>query len=165
MKSLFLLTGIGASLAFSALVFAGSASPPGLEQSIGSDERERMHRELDDYSNKAYPDQERVEGRRQKMRDRMKQLDQNGDGLISREEAEQRMPSLAKHFEEVDTDNDGTISPEEIRAAQEKMHEMRDNYARRETELNAAVPPAKKSTKRRPKSPPVEIEPEPAEPN
>ncbi|MFM9912333.1 MAG: hypothetical protein ACKVN9_02220 [Methylophilaceae bacterium] len=158
-------TAIGVLLTLSAPVFAGgSAPPPGLEESIGSDERERMHRELDDYSNKAYPDRERVEERRQKMRGNMKQLDQNGDGLISREEAEQRMPGLARHFDDVDTDNDGTLSREEIEIAQTKMREMRDQYAKRAAELEAVVPPPKKTSKRKkPPPPPVEVEQENAE--
>jgi len=164
MRQLFFSTGISVLLVFSTSVIAGSSTPPGLEDSIGSDERERMHRELDDYSNKAYPDRDRVEERRQKMRGNMKQLDQNGDGLISREEAEQRMPGLAKHFDDVDTDGDGTLSREEIQAAQEKMHAMREHYAKREAELNAVVPPPKKSSKRKKAAPPVDVEPEILEP-
>jgi len=164
MRQLFFSTGISVLLAFSTSAIAGSSMPPGLEDSIGSDERERMHRELDDYSNKAYPDRDRVEERRQKMRGNMKQLDQNGDGLISREEAEQRMPGLAKHFDDVDTDSDGTLSREEIQAAQEKMHAMREHYAKREAELNAVVPPPKKSSKRKKAAPPIDVEPEILEP-
>lgn len=156
---------LGVLLTLSAPAFAGgSVPPPGLEESIGSDERERMHRELDGYSNKAYPDRERVEERRQKMRGNMKQLDQNGDGLISREEAEQRMPGLARHFDEVDTDNDGTLSHEEIETAQSKMREMRDQYAKRAAELEAVVPPPKKTSKRKKVPPPVDVEPEFLEP-
>ena len=170
MKPLLFSTAISALISLSALAFAGGDATPGLEESIGSDERERMHRELDKYSNKAYPDSEAIEERRQKMRERLLwQSDQYGHGNLSREEAELRMPKIAKHFDEIDTDNDGSISREEMRAAQDKMRALREHYEKREAELAAAAvaPPAKKQAKRRPKPAPppaIDIEQENGEP-
>lgn len=151
--------GITAFLAWSACAFAGGPSAQGLEQHLEPDERERIHHELDDYSSKAYPDNERLEERRQKMRDRMKQADVDANGMITREEAEQRMPGLAQHFDEVDLDSDGSVDRAELMAAAEKMREMREQQARRELERKS--PATKKPFKRRAKpvpTPDVEAE-------
>jgi hypothetical protein len=134
----------------------------GLEQQVSPDERERMHKDLDDYANKAYPDSGRMEERRHKLRDRFTQADLNEDGLISREEAEQKLPGLASHFDEIDTDNDGTISREELQAAEDKIREEkshsgkedRDLLAHEEGDPDATPPPKKKRIKHPPKPPP-----------
>lgn len=147
-----------ALLAWSAYAFAGGPSAQVLEQHLEADERERIHHELDDYSSKAYPDSEQLEERRQKMRDRLKQVDVDDNGVITREEAEQRMPGLAQRFDEVDVDSDGSVDRTEIMAAAEKMREMREQQARRDLERKAA--PAKKHLKRRKPAPPPEVEAE-----
>lgn len=104
----------------------------GLEQRLGPDERARMHRELNDDLGKAYPDRDQVESRRQmmheRMRERLRQADGNGDGAISRTEAERSMPGIARNFERIDSDNDGTITREEMKAAREKLREMRQQW-------------------------------------
>jgi hypothetical protein len=149
--------GFTALLAWSACALAGGPSAQMLEQHLEADERKRIHHELDDYSSKAYPDREQMEERRQKMRDRLKQVDMDDNGVITREEAEQRMPGLAQRFDEVDTDSDGSVDYAEIMAA-EKMREMREQQARRELDRKAA--PAKKHLKRRKPAPPPDVEAE-----
>ena len=58
--------------------------------------------------------------RAQKMHERLKAADKNGDGKISREEAAASLPKLAKHFDEIDTNKDGQISREEMKTWHEK---------------------------------------------
>lgn len=55
------------------------------------------------------------EDARARMRQRWKQTDLDGDGLVSRAEAEQGLPMLAKRFEIIDHDQDGQISRQELR--------------------------------------------------
>jgi histidinol dehydrogenase len=151
---------------FSSWGHAGS-TVQGLEQQVSPDERERMHKDLDEYATKAYPDHGRLEERRHKMQDRFTQADLNEDNVISRDEAEQRLPGLASHFDEIDTDNDGTISRDELQAAEDKMRdekarklkeakEQNEQLARQETDPETVAPPKKKHVKRRPKTPPPE---------
>ncbi|HEY7986106.1 MAG TPA: hypothetical protein VIE17_04175 [Methylophilaceae bacterium] len=149
---------------FSSGVNAGSAAQ-GLEQQVSPDERERMHKDLDDYATKTYP--ERLEERRHKMQDRFTQADLNDDNVISRDEAEQRLPGLANHFDEIDTDNDGTISREELQTAEDRMREEKarklkeakeqnEQLARQEADADTPVVPKKKHVKHHPKAPPPE---------
>ena len=58
--------------------------------------------------------------RAQKMHERMKAADKDGDGKISRAEAA-AMPRLAKHFDEIDTNKDGFITKGEMKAHREKQ--------------------------------------------
>ncbi|HEY8084236.1 MAG TPA: EF-hand domain-containing protein [Methylophilaceae bacterium] len=150
---------------FSSWANAGGAAQ-GLEQQVSPDERERMHKDLDDYAAKTYP--QRLEDRRHKMQDRFTQADLNEDNVISRDEAEQRLPGLANHFDEIDTDNDGTISRDELQAAEDKMREEKarklkeakeqtEQLARQETDAESvAAAPKKKHVKHHPKAPPPE---------
>jgi hypothetical protein len=139
--------------------YAGGVSQD-LEQQVSPDERERMHKDLNDYANQTYPDRGRVEERHHKMEDRFTQADLNEDNVISRDEAEQKLPGLVGHFDEIDTDADGTISLEELQAAEDKMRdektrnakEHRDLLAREEPDADATTPPPKKKkTKHHPK--------------
>ena len=57
--------------------------------------------------------------RAQKMHERMKAADKDGDGNISRAEAV-ALPRLAKHFDEIDSNKDGIITKDEIKAYREK---------------------------------------------
>lgn len=149
---------------FASVSHAGSVAQ-GLEQQVSPDERERMHKDLDEYANKAYPDSGRMEERRHKLRDRFTQADLNEDNVISREEAEQKLPGLASHFDEIDTDNDGTISRDELQAAEDKMREEkaragkenRDLLAREEGDQETTPPPKKKRAKRHPKPTPPDV--------
>jgi hypothetical protein len=107
------------------------------------DARQQLNRTLNDQTNQAYPDREQVEQRRKLMRERMREklqrADQNGDGSISRAAAERDLPGMARHFDLIDTNHDGIISREELRAAREKMREMREQRINRDS--NKASPP------------------------
>ncbi len=139
-----LSAGILVLLTFSSLAFPAGNSPDELEQGLAPDERERMHRELDQFSSNYYPGYIQMEERRKHLlRERFKQADQDNDGTLTREEADLRMPSLSKHFEEMDTDNDGVVNVDEVLAAQAKMREQREIkefQARQESDRATAIP-------------------------
>jgi len=52
---------------------------------------------------------------KEKMEQRFKEADTNGDGQLSLDEAQAKMPRLAEHFSALDTDKNGQLSKEEIR--------------------------------------------------
>lgn len=137
-------SGIFILLTLSTQALAANTTTDDLEQSLAPDERERMHRELDQFSSNYYPGYIQLEERRKHMlRERFKQADQDNDGSLTREEAELRMPSLAKHFDEMDSDNDGVVNVEEVLATQAKLREqreVREFQARQEAERAATVP-------------------------
>lgn len=98
----------------------------GLEQGAGSEERRGLHRDLDGYSRRAYPDHEGMEQRRQRMQERLperlRRADGDNDGGISREEARRGMPGLSRGFGRIDRNGDGVISPEEMGSARERRY-------------------------------------------
>ena len=68
--------------------------------------------------------------RAQKMQERLKAADTNGDGKISREEANASLPHLAKMFDAIDANKDGFITTDELRKFHEKSgraHKMHDH--------------------------------------
>ena len=68
--------------------------------------------------------------RAQKMHERLKAADTNGDGKISREEANASLPHIAKNFDAIDANNDGFITIDELRAFHEKSgraHKMHEH--------------------------------------
>jgi Ca2+-binding EF-hand superfamily protein len=69
----------------------------------------------------------------------LKQLDKNGDGLISHEEA-QASPRLAKHFDAIDTNKDGFLSKDELLAARTQAREKM--FARIDTDGDGRISPA-----------------------
>jgi Ca2+-binding EF-hand superfamily protein len=52
-------------------------------------------------------------------RERMRELDKDGDQMLSRTEVES-MPKLAQNFDSIDGNRDGKLSREELRAAREQ---------------------------------------------
>lgn len=148
--------GVFLSLSISTLAFAAGTPADDLEQSFTLDERERMHRELDQFSSNYYPGHVQLEERRRHMlRERFKQADQDNDGTLTREEAEVHMPGLAKHFDEMDIDNDGLVSVDEILSTQAKQREAREAQTREDTD-RAIAPPLRSNKsvqKKRAKSP------------
>jgi len=52
----------------------------------------------------------------EKLTERFRRADADGNGMLSRAEAETALPRLAEHFDAIDVNRDGQISPEEIRA-------------------------------------------------
>ncbi|MBL8519295.1 MAG: EF-hand domain-containing protein [Betaproteobacteria bacterium] len=58
--------------------------------------------------------------RAQKMQQRLKAADKDGDGKISKAEADQSLPRIAKQFADIDTDKDGFVTRAEMRAWHQK---------------------------------------------
>lgn len=110
------------------IVAMGAALPAVAEPRTGDDHR-RLRGDLEEYSRDAYPDREQIESRRHEMRERMKQrvheADQDGDGTLSRDEAGKHMPGLARHFDRIDQDGDGVITREEMKDARQRVQEFR----------------------------------------
>lgn len=107
---------------------------PALDQDMAPEERARLQSELHDYSDQAYPDQQRLRERREEMRQRLhrklQQADEDQSGGISRAEAGRHLPRLQRHFERIDENGDGVISRDELRAAREQRHEMEQGRPR-----------------------------------
>ncbi len=61
--------------------------------------------------------QQRKGERRREMRERMREVDANGDGQVSLDEAQAKAPRLAERFGEIDADKNGYLSREELHAA------------------------------------------------
>ncbi len=59
--------------------------------------------------------------RGQKMQERLKAADKDGDGKISKSEAEASLPRLAKHFEQIDTNKDEFLTRDEMHAWHQKQ--------------------------------------------
>ena len=53
-------------------------------------------------------------GMKQKMEERFKEADTNGDGQLSLDEVQAKMPRLADRFTTLDTDKNGQLSKEEL---------------------------------------------------
>ena len=51
---------------------------------------------------------------KQKMDERFKEADTNGDGQLSLDEVQAKMPRLADRFTTLDTDKNGLLSKEEL---------------------------------------------------
>lgn len=53
----------------------------------------------------------------------MKEIDANGDGVISRAEyMSARQKKMEEHFSRMDTDGDGNLTSEEMKAGRKEMH-------------------------------------------
>jgi Ca2+-binding EF-hand superfamily protein len=72
------------------------------------------------------PDPQRAEQMhakfQERMQERFRQADKDGDGALSKAEAEAGMPRLAKDFDAIDANKDGKITQEELRAYGAKRH-------------------------------------------
>lgn len=72
------------------------------------------------------PDPQRAERMRaqfhERVQERFRQADKDGDGTLSKAEVEAGMPRLAKDFDAIDTSRDGRITQEELRAYGLKHH-------------------------------------------
>ncbi|MBL8515093.1 MAG: EF-hand domain-containing protein [Betaproteobacteria bacterium] len=58
--------------------------------------------------------------RAQKVQERLKAADKDGDGKISKAEADTSLPRIAKQFGDIDTNKDGFVTKEELRAWHQK---------------------------------------------
>ena len=68
---------------------------------------------------------------KEKMEERFKEADANGDGQLSLDEVQAKMPRMAERFSTLDTDKNGLLSKDELKhggvgspaaAAAELMH-------------------------------------------
>ena len=59
--------------------------------------------------------------RAQKLEERFKAADKDGDGKLTKAEAEAGMPRLAKNFDRIDTDHKGYITLDQLKAAMATM--------------------------------------------
>lgn len=58
---------------------------------------------------------------KEKLQQKLKAADANGDGLISRSEADASLPRIAKRFDALDSNHDGQLAPDELRAAAQQF--------------------------------------------
>jgi Ca2+-binding EF-hand superfamily protein len=59
--------------------------------------------------------------RMQKLEERFKAADKDGDGKLTKAEVEAGMPRLAKNFDRIDTDHKGYITLDQLKAAMAAM--------------------------------------------
>ena len=59
----------------------------------------------------------------QKLEERFKAADKNGDGKLTKAEAEAGMPRLAKNFDSIDTDKKGYVTLDQVKAAMAAMRQ------------------------------------------
>jgi len=112
-------------------------SIPSLDGAISSEERMRLHRDLNVYSRSIDSNHIVIEnhrrGMRQRLYERFSGSDKDNDGSISREEATETLPQIARHFNHVDTNGDGVVTLNELALVHARMVERQQHI----------VPPAK----------------------
>lgn len=95
-------------------------------QGLSHSERMRMRGDLERFS-REQPYRDKIEMRRQMLRERARQrfqhADRDGNGFLNREEVNHFNPKAAKHFDRIDLDRDGELSEQEI--GQAMRHRMR----------------------------------------
>lgn len=124
---------------------------PALDSNISSEDRIRLHRDLEEYSRTVDPAHVQIEERRRVMRMRLQERflgsDKDNDGSISREEAFETMPQIARHFSQVDLNNDGVITLNELEAAQARAIEHQRAETAKAEILQQETEPAKRKNK------------------
>lgn len=127
------------------------APQPALDSNISSEDRMRLHRDLEEYSRTVDPAHVQIEERRRVMRMRLQERflgsDKDNDGSISREEAFETMPQIARHFSQVDLNNDGVITLNELEAAQARAIEHQRAATAKAEILQQETDPAKRKNK------------------
>ncbi len=118
-RSLLMLYPIAFLLAFGCAgqVSAQSSEVYPQEYRLSDSERERMHGDLERFSQQQ-PQYEEIKKHRKELRERARQrfraADTDGNGFLSREEFARMRPNAADHFDEIDQDHDGELSEQEV---------------------------------------------------
>ncbi|GAB7563570.1 hypothetical protein LG202_16090 [Methylobacillus methanolivorans] len=118
-----------------------------LDAKISGEDRQRLRRDLYEYSRNVDAAHAQIEERRRAMRqrimERFQEADKDGNGVISREEAVEMIPQVARHFMQFDLNGDGVITMNELETMQariaERQHKALD---KKEKELQDVVEPA-----------------------
>lgn len=117
-----------------------------LDAKISSEDRQRLRRDLDEYSRSVDATHAQIEERRQLMRQRLlarfQEADKDGNGVISREEATEMLPQVARHFMQFDLNDDGMITMGELETMQMRIAERQHkNLEKQEKEMQGVVEP------------------------
>ena len=96
---------------------------------LSTSERMRMRSDLERFSQEQ-PYREKIEMRRQRLRERSRQrfhdADRDGNGLLNRQELRHLNPNAAQHFDEIDRDRDGELSEQEVGQALRRRMRLQD---------------------------------------
>ena len=119
---------------------AGSERPQGdvadhlrgdSRERLRADDRERLRGDLEQFSQQQ-PERAEIDRRRQYFRERAKErfrnADTNGNGLLNREELSRLNSNAAANFDEIDQDRDGELSEQEV--AQILRNRLRPQFPR-----------------------------------
>lgn len=86
-------------------------------QGLSHSERMRMRGDLERFS-REQPYRDKIEMRRQMLRERARQrfqhADRDGNGFLNRQELRHLNPNAARHFDQIDRDHDGELSEQEV---------------------------------------------------
>jgi len=100
-------------------------------QGLSPSERMRMRGDLERFS-REQPYRDKIEMRRQMLRERGKQrfhdADRDGNGLLNRQELRQLNPNAARHFDQIDRDHDGELSEQEVGQAMRRRMRRQDPH-------------------------------------
>lgn len=100
--------------------------------SLSHSERMRMRGDLERFSQEQ-PYREKIEMRRQMLRERGRQrfhdADRDGNGLLNRQELRHLNPNAAHHFDQIDRDRDGELSEQEVDQAMRRRMQRQDPHA------------------------------------
>ncbi|WP_229407149.1 hypothetical protein [Methylobacillus flagellatus] len=118
-----------------------------LDAKISGEDRQRLRRDLYEYSRSLDAAHAQIEERRRIMRqrvlERFQEADKDGNGVISREEAMELLPQVARHFMQFDLNGDGVIAINELETMQAQIAERQHKaLEKRDKALQDAAEPA-----------------------
>ncbi|MCB5191442.1 EF-hand domain-containing protein [Methylobacillus arboreus] len=119
-----------------------------LDAKISGEDRQRLRRDLDEYSRSVDAAHAQIEERRRVMRqrilERFQEADKDGNGVISREEAMEMIPQVARHFMQFDLNGDGMLTLNELETMQariaERQHKALDKKDKELQEVGEPAP-------------------------
>ncbi|MFL9608814.1 EF-hand domain-containing protein [Methylobacillus sp. Pita2] len=118
-----------------------------LDAKISGEDRQRLRRDLYEYSRSVDAAHAQIEERRRMMRqrilERFQEADKDGNGVISREEAVEMLPQVARHFIQFDLNGDGVITMNELEVMQAQIAERQHKaLEKKDKELQDVAEPA-----------------------